>query len=232
MSESEASIDITSDRSFIANKPGKQDAKHELRAKDSKTQQVPDSGYNSTNQDGNKVSHSSLHKTSQSEAPRASTPTPQEAESDCSSESSDESIKDGGLSPDIYRKDHIWSAGRQRDGTLSPELMTNGHVNEFSSNDKSKVKITQEDNLSCIISVPTGDGHDDLESSGSSTDDDVVLDIGGKISKKKGSKKKRVKKKGWKKKKQAIAPEQPNNTEIKQKKKKKVTKGKKSKIIV
>lgn len=230
ISESEASVDLTTDRYFINSKMDKNN--DNPMQNNAETHRVSDSGYTSTNQDTNKLSESNSNRPHQSEAPRASTPTNELEESSALSESSDESIKDGGLSPDIYRKEHkdkIWSTSKQREGTISPEVILNGHVTKFKSNDQSKVMITP-DNLSCIISVPTGDEHDALESSGSSTDDDVELEIGEK--KKKGSKKKRVKKKGWKKKKQAVAPESSNNTENTKKKKKKATKIKKSKIIV
>ncbi|CAG2253847.1 unnamed protein product [Mytilus edulis] len=149
--------------------------------------------------------------------------------SNSSSSSSDESVKDGGLSPDLYRKDHTQNGSR-------PEVMRNtstpttpGHVTNYQSSEQSKVMVIPDEHSSCIISVPTGEG----SSESSSEDNEVVLKDGEK-SKGKNTTKKRSKKKKWRKKKQPfVSPEQTDNTEkIKVPKKKKTIKKKKAKIII
>ncbi|XP_076109641.1 uncharacterized protein LOC143078654 isoform X2 [Mytilus galloprovincialis] len=240
-SESEVSIDLKSDRSSVSKLQKDEQRKLEpltstpLKESDSigLNRKQGDSGYNSKNPGSiSSVENKDavlLSGKNSIIAPANQLSDKKEDYSNNSSSSSDESVKDGGLSPDLYRKDHTQNGFR-------PEVMRNtstpttpGHVKNYQSSEQSKVMVIPDEHSSCIISVPTGEG----SSESSSEDNEVVLKDGEK-SKGKTTTKKRSKKKKWRKKKQPfVSPEQTDNTEkIKVPKKKKTIKKKKAKIII
>ncbi|XP_071176643.1 micronuclear linker histone polyprotein-like [Mytilus edulis] len=236
-SESEVSIDLKSDRSVSKLQKDEHRKLEPLISTPLKetglNRKQGDSGYNSKNPG----SISSVeNKDAVLLSGKSSTMTPanqpsdkQEVYSDSSSNSSDESIKDGGLSPDIYRTDHTRSGSRPEVIRNTSTPATAEHVKNYLSNEQSKVMVIPDEHSSCIISVPTGEG----SSESSSEDNEAVLKDGEK-SKGKKTTKKRSKKKKWRKKKQPfVSPEQTDNTEkIKMPKKKKTIKKKKAKIII
>ncbi|XP_063439032.1 uncharacterized protein LOC134720608 isoform X2 [Mytilus trossulus] len=237
-SESEVSIDLKSDRSSVSKLQKDENRKLEpLTSTPLKetglNRKQGDSGYNSKNPGSiSSVENKDavlLSGQSNIIAPTNQLTDKQEDYSNSGSSSSDESIKDGGLSPDIYRTDHTRSGSRSEVMRNTSTPATPGHVTNYQSSEQSKVMVIPDEHSSCIISVPTGEG----SSESSSEDNEVVLKDGEK-SKGKKTTMKRSKKKKWRKKKQPfVSPEQIDNTDkIKVPKKKKAIKKKKAKIII
>lgn len=138
----------------------------------------------------------------------------------------------------IPQENRIWSISGSKI-VSSPTF--NGHVTNYTSNDQSNVMVIPDDQSSYIISVPTGDGLEEIQSSDSSSSSNeeetiTVQTPADQSTDKKSSKKKRVKKKKWRKKKKTfVFPEQSENvektkTELKKPSKKKTKK--KKKIII
>ncbi|CAC5387546.1 unnamed protein product [Mytilus coruscus] len=241
-SESEVSIDLKSDRSSInVLKKGEHRKLDPLTSKPLKetgsiglNRKPGDSGYNSKNpgsissvenKDPVLLSGNNINIIAPANQPSDK----QEVYSNSSSSSSDKSIKDGGLSPEIYRTDRTRSGSRPEVMRNTSTPATTGHVTNYQSSEQSKVMVIPDEHLSCIISVPTGEG-----SSESSSEDNEAVQKDGEKSNGKKTTKKRSKKKKWRKKKQPfVSPEQTDNTEkIKMPRKKKTIKKKKSKIII
>lgn len=136
------------------------------------------------------------------------------------------------------QENRIWSISGSKI-VSSPTF--SGHVTNYTSNDHSNVMVKPDDQSSYIISVPTGDGLEEVQSSdsSSSSNEDETITVqtpADQSTDKKTSKKKRVKKKKWRKKKKTfVFPEQSENvektkTELKKPSKKKTKK--KKKIII